>query len=415
MNKTKSFNISKRMIWNAYKRVKANKGSAGVDNVSIAEFESNLKDNLYILWNRMASGSYFPKPVQQVLIPKKTGGKRPLGIPTVADRIAQMVVLQQLEPQLDPIFVSNSYGYRPGKSALQAVSEARNNCWKYRWVIDLDIENFFESIDHSLLMRAIKKHTNCRWILLYIERWLKAPTQLQSGELIERHSGTPQGGVISPILANLFLHYALDKWLLRKDCSIKFERYADDIIIHCKTQNKAEKLLGEVESRLKECKLQLHKDKTKIVHCTHTGNYPIQSFDFLGFTFRPRKAITKNARFFTGFLPAVSQHSKKTISRSIRSWQLKRQVHHTIDEVAKWLNYRLRGWYNYFGKFYRSELDRIMVNIERHLRQWVRHKFRKRTGPRSDAWARRYLGNVRKYQPELFFHWKFGLGSPIES
>ena len=239
LNKARPFGISKRLVWEAFKRVKANHGAAGVDGESIAEFEKKLKNNLYRLWNRMSSGSYFPPPVRTVEIPKSNGGKRALGIPTVTDRIAQMVVKMSLEPAVDPHFHEDSYGYRPGKSATQAVGKARHRCWRYDWVLDLDIKGFFDNLDHALLMRAVCKHTDCRWIILYIARWLNAPMQSRDGSLVDRDKGTPQGGVISPLLANLFLHYAFDAWMRRKFPEIPFERYADDIIVHCKSEKQA--------------------------------------------------------------------------------------------------------------------------------------------------------------------------------
>ncbi len=293
MNKAKPFCISKWEVWEAYKLVKANKGAAGVDGQSIAEFEEDVKDNLFKIWNRMSSGSYFPPPVRRVDIPKDNGRTRPLGIPTVADRIAQTVVKRYLEPILEEYFHPDSYGYRPGKSAREAIGVARQRCWRYDWVLDLDIKRFFDSIDHGLLMRAVRKHTDCKWVLLGIERWLKAPVQLEDGSLIYRDKGTPQGGVISPLLANLFLHYTFDMWMKRQNPRIPFERYADDVICHCRSKDKAEGLRKSIEGRLAECRLELNSQKTKIVYCKdddRRGNYPEQKFDFLGFTFRPRRA-----------------------------------------------------------------------------------------------------------------------------
>jgi RNA-directed DNA polymerase len=240
LDKAKSFSISKKLVWVAYQRVKANKGAAGVDEQSIQGFEVNLKDNLYKLWNRMSSGSYYPPPVRRVEIPKSDGGKRPLGIPTVSDRIAQMAVKLLLEPEIEPHFHVDSYGYRPGRSAIQAVAVARQRCWQYNWVVDLDIRAFFDSMDHDLLMRAVRKHTQNPWLLLYLNRWLKAPVQLEDGTIQGRDRGTPQGGVISPLLANLYLHYAFDKWMQRHHAGKPFERYADDCIIHCKTEKEAQ-------------------------------------------------------------------------------------------------------------------------------------------------------------------------------
>ena len=267
MDKAKPFIISKREVWEAYKRVKSNRGAAGVDRQSIDEFERDLESNLYKLWNRMSSGSYFPPPVLRVEIPKADGRMRPLGIPTVTDRIAQMVVKRYLEPELEKHFHSDSYGYRPGRSTADAVGVARRRCWEYDWVLDLDVKGFFDNIDHDLLMRAVQKHTDCRWVLLYIQRWLEAPVQLPDGSLEARGKGTPQGSVISPLLANLFLHYAFDLWMQRKYPSVPFERYADDIICHCKSEAQAEWLLDIIGKRMAECKLKLNLEKTKIVYC----------------------------------------------------------------------------------------------------------------------------------------------------
>ena len=228
MSKTKSFCISKSTVWEAYKRVRANKGAAGCDKQSLKEFEIGLGNNLYKIWNRMSSGSYMPQPVLRVEIPKGDGDFRLLGIPTVSDRIAQMTVKICLEPELERVFHEDSYGYRPEKAALQAVELARKRCWRYDWVVDLDIKGFFDSLDHELMMRAVQKHTSQKWVLLYIERWLKAPVQFQDGSIVERTQGAPQGGVISPLLANLFLHYAFDMWLQRNYPKNPFERYADD-------------------------------------------------------------------------------------------------------------------------------------------------------------------------------------------
>ena len=315
MSKAKPFSISKRVVFESYKRVKANKGAAGVDKESISDFEKDLKNNLYKIWNRMSSGSYFPPPVRVVEIEKKDGGQRRLGVPTVADRIAQMVVKMYLEPFVEPHFHPDSYAYRPNKSAIQAVGVARKKCWRYDWVLDLDIRGFYDNIDHDLLMRAARKHTDCKWILLYIERWLKAPAQLEDGSLVDRDKGTPQGSVISPLLANLFLHYAFDEWMRRNYPNILFERYADDIIVHCKSEKQAKWIKSIIENRLLECKLELHPEKTQIVYCKdddRRGNYVNEKFDFLGYTFRPRrvKARRRN-RFFVGLQSGIKQQGGK--------------------------------------------------------------------------------------------------------
>jgi len=324
MDKTKSFKISKQVVWKAYQRVKANKGAAGIDKESIIDFEQNLKDNLYKLWNRMSSGSYLPPPVKAVEIPKKNGGLRVLGIPTVADRIAQMTVKMYFEPMVEPYFYPDSYGYRPGKSALEAIRVTRRRCWRYHWILEYDIKGLFDNIDHELLMRAVRKHTDCKWIILYIERWLKAPFKDKDG-LIERKAGTPQGGVISPVLANLFLHYVFDKWIKTNFSQNPWARYADDGIVHTKTKVEAENLLEKLEQRFKTCKLELHPDKTRIVYCKdddRRGNYPEIKFDFLGYTFRPRRSKNRYGKNFINFTPAVSNKSCKAMRQVIRGWRI---------------------------------------------------------------------------------------------
>lgn len=309
MGNAKPFCISQRDVWAAYTRVKANHGAAGVDGQSIEQFEEDLQNNLYRLWNRLCSGSYFPPPVRRVDIPKGDGQKRPLGIPTVADRVAQMVVQRYLEPIVEPLFHNDSYGYRPGRSAHQALSVARQRCWQYDWVLDLDIKSFFETIDWELLLRAVRRHTECTWVLLYIERWLKAPVCMPDGTLAERNQGTPQGAVISPLLANLFLHYAFDRWMAEQHADIPFERYADDIICHCVSEVQARALRDALGQRLTQWYLELHPHKTTIVYCkdaNRRGSYPEQRFDFLGYTFRPRSSKNRTGQLFVSFAPAVS-------------------------------------------------------------------------------------------------------------
>ncbi|WP_331000955.1 group II intron reverse transcriptase/maturase [Rhizobium sp. T136] len=324
MDRAKPYDIPKREVWEAYKRVRANQGAAGVDGQTIADFEADLSNNLYKLWNRMSSGSYFPPPVRRVDIPKDDGKTRPLGIPTVADRVAQMVVKRFLEPLLEPQFHKDSYGYRPGKSALDAVGMARQRCWRHAWVLDLDIRAFFDSIDTDLLMRAVRKHTDCPWVLMYIERWLKAPVQMADGSLIGRDRGTPQGGVISPVLANLFLH-AFDMWMQRNHPDIPFERYADDAICHCRTEEQAVALRDALEKRFADCGLTLHPEKTKIVYCKdddRRGNHSNHKFDFLGYTFRPRLARRRGGRVGVSFSPAASDKALKIIRQTVRGWSL---------------------------------------------------------------------------------------------
>jgi len=341
LSKAKSFSISKQVVWKAYKLVKANKGSAGIDEETITDFEGNLKDNLYKIWNRMSSGSYFPPPVKRVEIAKDTGGKRPLGIPTISDRIAQAVVKLYLEPKVEPYFHKDSYGYRPGKSAIDAVGIARQRCWRYNWVIDLDIKGYIDNLNHELVMRAVRKHTNCKWILLYIERWLKAPVQLESGRIERRDKGTPQGGVVSPLLANLFLHYAFDEWMKRNYPNVPFERFADDVIVHCSTIEEASQIRKAIEKRLNQCKLELHQRKTKIVYCKdddRRGSWSNEKFDFLGFTFRPRRSKNRWGKYFVNFSPAVSNKAMKSMRREMRKWKLHLRSDKSIEDLACMFN-----------------------------------------------------------------------------
>jgi len=406
LDKAKPFNISKHLVWDAYRKVKANRGAAGVDGQTIDQFEEGLKDNLYKLWNRMSSGSYFPLPVRRVEIPKRNGEKRPLGIPTVADRIAQMVVKQYLEPKLEPYFHPDSYGYRPEKSAIEALGVTRQRCWRYSWVLDLDIKGFFDNIDHKLLMRAVRKHTDCRWVLLYIERWLKAPAQDENGAIVTRTKGTPQGGVISPLLANLFLHYAFDKWMERNQPTIPFERYADDIICHCVSEAQAEWLQGAVEKRLAECGLELHPQKTKIVHCKNDrrlDNYYEGTFDFLGFTFRPRQARSKRGKFFTCFLPAVSNKAAQKIRQTVRSWKIHRLTDKSLEDFADIFNPVIRGWINYYGSYYKSALYPIFQHLENILSRWAVRKYKRLRNCQQRA--RHWLRTIAKRQPGLLAHW----------
>ncbi|WP_233466319.1 group II intron reverse transcriptase/maturase [Rickettsia tamurae] len=379
MNKTKPFCISNKSIMAAWERVKANKGSYGVDEESIEDFALNLKDNLYKLWNRMSSGTYFPPPVKAVEIAKSDGSKRLLGIPTVADRIAQAVVKDQLEQLVEPKFHEDSYGYRPKKSALDAVGVARQRCWQQDWCIDLDIKNFFDSLDHQLMMKAIRFHSEEKWIHLYVERWLKAPLQLESGELIERQSGTPQGGVASPLLANIFMHHAFDNWMRRHYPEVRFERFADDILAHCSSQKQAKKVLEEIKIRLKECGLELHPEKTKIVYCKDDdrgGSYEYESFDFLGYTFRPRLSMNKYGKTFVNFSPAISKQAANRIRKEIRSWRIHLRSDKTITDLARMFNAHVQGWVNYYGRYYKSAMYPFLRNMERFLTRWVMRKYK---------------------------------------
>jgi group II intron reverse transcriptase/maturase len=409
---TKSFRISKSIVFEAYKQVRKNKGAPGVDGVTIEHFEKDLSNNLYKIWNRMSSGSYFPPPVKVVDIPKGDGGIRRLGIPTVSDRIAQMVIKTLLEAKLEPVFHPDSYGYRPKCSAVTAVKQARERCWRIDWVIDLDIKGFFDNLNHELMLKALRRHTDEKWILMYVERWLKAPVQFDDNEVIVRTKGTPQGGVISPLLANLFLHYAFDVWMNKQHSRIKFERYADDVLIHCVSERQAKFLLKEIRYRLLECGLELHPLKTKIVYCKddrRTQEHQNVVFNFLGFCFRPR--VTKGrVGYFVSYNPAVSLSAKKNLNRRIQSLKLVRKSRLQLSDLATLINPIVRGWINYFKNFTKSELESPLRRIDRLLLRWMVNKYKKIY---NYPQASKILGQVADKAPHLFFHWKFGYRPPI--
>jgi retron-type reverse transcriptase len=382
MDRAKPFCIAKRDVWEAYKQVKANRGAAGVDGQSIEDFDRDLSKNLYRIWNRMCSGSYFPPPVRRVDIPKgDTGGTRPLGIPTVADRIAQMVVKRYLEPILEPVFHPDSYGYRPGKSAHDALAVARRRCWRH----------------------------DCKWVLLYLQRWLEAPVSMPEGTLVERTRGTPQGAVVSPLLANLFLHYVFDLWMRREYPDILFERYADDAICHCRSEAQALELRQALEKRFADCKLQLHPQKTKVVYCkdaNRPGHYPEQSFDFLGYTFRPRVASNHHGERFVAFIPAVSKQAGKKMRLSVRRWRMHRRNDLELAQIAAWVRPVLTGWVRYFGRFYPSKLQEELRTIDAFIVRWAIRKYKRFRGHTLAIWD--WLRSLKRRDPALFAHWSLG-------
>lgn len=412
---SKPFNIDKREVYEAYLRVRSNGGAAGVDGTTLDEFETDLKGNLYRIWNRMSSGAYFPPPVRAVPIPKKSGGQRILGVPTVADRVAQTVAKQVIEPLLEAVFLANSYGYRPDRSALDAVGVTRERCWKYDWVLEFDIKGLFDNIDHELLLRAVRKHVTCAWALLYIERWLTAPMLQEDGTMVERSRGTPQGGVVSPILANLFMHYAFDAWMARRFPDLPWCRYADDGLVHCRSETEAQTFREALAARLAECQLELHPTKTKVVYCKdhrRGGEYETVSFDFLGYCFRPRSVKgSRSQKLFCGFTPAISKPALNAMRATIRDLNIRTRTEVTLDDIAREVNPKVRGWIAYYGRYTRSALYPMARYINQTLAVWLKRKykrFHRRLGR-----ARLFLEKIARENRRLFVHWQLGDGGEL--
>ena len=403
----KPFQIPKRLVWEAYQSVRRNKGAAGVDGQSLAEFEADLRNNLYKIWNRMSSGTYFPPPVRAVEIPKPHGGgTRTLGVPTVADRVAQTVVALWLEPRMESIFHEDSYGYRPRRSPLDAVAKCRERCWTKDWVLDLDVQKFFDSVDHDLMVKAVEANTDQKWVVLYVKRWLKAPMQWPDGRLVERDRGTPQGSAVSPVLANLFMHYAFDSWLEREFPTVEFERFADDAVVHCVTERQARHVWAALAERMESVGLRLHPDKTKLVYCKDRKrrlDHEHTSFTFLGYTFRARKAPTKDGRsMFSAFLPAMSREALKAKGHTIRRWRIHLRTTSDLAELAEWINPIVRGWMEYYGKFYRTEMLCLLRRINTYLVRWARRKFKRLKAFKR---AKRWWNGLLQRQPAMFAHW----------
>jgi len=404
----RSFDISRQEVWEAYLKVRANKGAPGADGCSIEMFEADLKNNLYKIWDRMSSGCYFPPPVMAVEIPKPHGGgTRMLGVPTVADRIAQTVVAARLEKSVEPKFHDDSYGYRPRRSALDAVGRCRERCWEFDWVIDLDIQKFFDSVPWDLIVKAVEANTDQSWVVLYVKRWLAAPIQMPDGSLAERDRGTPQGSAVSPVLANLFLNYAFDIWMARKFPAVPFERYVDDAVVHCRSERQARMVATAIGERMEQVGLRLHPDKTRIVYCKdgrRPGSHEHTSFDFLGFTFRARGVRSKNGNVFTGFGPAVSKTARKRMSQQVRSWRLHHYTTFSEQDLARWINPIVSGWMNYYGRYYRTELYPLLRRINAYLMRWLRKKYKRLRAFKKAhaAWKR----TTRQY-PRFFAHWRW--------
>jgi RNA-directed DNA polymerase len=406
--KVKPFAIPKTMVWEAYRRVAGNKGAAGVDGRALDEFEADLRDNLYKIWNRMSSGSYFPPPVKAVEIPKPHGGGvRTLGVPTIADRVAQTVVAMYLGERAEPRFHRDSYGYRPNKSALEAVGVCRQRCWKYDWIIDLDVQKFFDEVPWDLIVKAVEAVTDCRWVLLYVKRWLAAPLQYPDGTLVERDKGTPQGSAVSPILANLFMHYAFDAWMARNYPGCPFERYADDAVVHCRSRRQAEAVLAGIAARMSEVGLRLHPEKTRVVYCSdgkRRGEHEHAQFTFLGFTFRARKARARGGGYLTSFLPAISIEALKAKGVELREMRIHRRTNLSLDDLARWLNPIVAEWMNYYGRFYWTVMDSLLQRVNTYLRRWAGKKYRRlRAFKRFKRWWTRVL----EREPGLFGHWRW--------
>jgi len=402
----KTIPITRQMVWEAYVEVKKGGKAAGVDGVSQKQFAKELKNNLYKVWNRLTSGSYFPPAVKRVEIAKENGKKRELGIPTVGDRVAQMVIKRYIEERLEKEFEESSYGYRPGRSAHEALAKVRENVWEKKWVIDLDIKGFFDNLDHGLLRKGLERHVEEKWVKMYIERWLKAPIETKEGKVEEREGrGVPQGGVISPLLSNLYLHYVLDKWIKQKYPKVRMVRYSDDAIVHCDTKEEAEEVKEAIRKRVEECKLELHPEKTKIVYCKGGKEYPIIKFDFLGYSFQPRTKMTKKG-LFTGYDCAVSKKSRKKIVEEIRKTDCHRWSTETLEDLGRKLNPKLRGWINYYGKYGKNELTKVMRRLDHRLVKWVLKRYKKlKRGMRAGY---KMLAKLKRENPKVLAHWDLG-------
>ena len=404
----KTVPVEYKDVMDAYNKVRSGGKSAGIDNESWMEFEKNLQKNLYVIWNRMASGSYHPQGVREVEIPKKDGKTRKLGIPTLRDRIAQQVVKRHMERKVEPIFHKDSYGYRPMKSAHQALEKVKENCYRYDWVLDMDISKFFDEIDHELMLKAVDHVMGEEWVSMYVKRWLEAPMVKADGKAEERNGkGTPQGGVISPLLGNLYLHFTLDVWLGKNFPHLSFVRYADDIVIHCRNKTQAGKALEGIKQRLNEVKLTIKEEKTLIAYCKdykRKDKHEKVKFDFLGFSYQPRpRKSKKDGKTFMAYSAEISQSNQKKIKETIREESKLRNTQLPIVALAKALNERLRGWINYYGLFSKRLLRKTLIHLDKRLISWLRKKHH--LGQKK---AYLKLRMIRNENPNLFYHWATG-------
>lgn len=407
---TKSVPVSKRMVYESYLKVVSKQGGAGIDRESIEKFNESMSSNLYKIWNRMTSGSYFPPPVRTVFIPKRQGGVRPLGIPTVSDRIAQGVVKDYLEPSMETIFHHSSFGYRPGRSAHDALVQCQSNCMRKAWVLDVDIKGFFDNISHSIMMELLAQHTQEKWVLMYVERWLKAGVEQEDGSITARTKGTPQGGVISPLLANIYLHHAFDKWMEGTHAQCPFERYADDIVIHCDSKEEAERMLEELKSRMQEFELTLHPEKTKIVYCKNyqrLEKHDNESFTFLSYSFQPRTVKDKfgRAKRIVVFGAAICNSAKTSIRKAIKEVLPTGWTTQTLEWFASKLNPKIRGWINYYTRFNKDEAHGVFYYLNGLIRKWLKKKYKILN--KGEVYRKYRL--TQEENPVLFYHWKLGI------
>ena len=403
-NMSRLYDVAREEVDASWKAVRQAGGGCGHDGKTIKDVEADLDNQLYRIWNRMTSGSYMAQPVLLVNIPKAKGGFRQLGIPTVTDRIAQHVIKRRLEAIVEPLFHEDSYAYRPGRSAIDALAVVRERCFRHEWLLEIDIKAFFDTLNHDKLMEIVDNYTDDKAIRLYARKFLKAPGRMENGDTIERATGTPQGGVVSPVLANLYLHEAFDCWMAKAFPEVKFCRYADDIVVHCVSEKQAFFMKNRISARLKEYNLELHPEKTRIVYTgtsndfDHRGHSLSRKFTFLGYDFKPR--MSRNG--WLGYSPGIGQGAMKMIRIKIKSWNWKRRISQSIEDIARQSDSAIRGWINYYGHYRRSELYRLEHMINNYLAQFIKRKHSK-GWTWGQAWKE--LEKLKQEKPRLFSHW----------